>query len=98
VRELKHAIDRMAALYSEGSVEAALPSCLRYQEASAGLHQLSDVVTAQLPEEILPPRSPVISIPEARGRPSSMRWRRPAAGPGRPPAHSASAAPHFTVR
>jgi DNA-binding NtrC family response regulator len=65
VRELKHTIDRMAAMYSEGGTEAALPSCLRYQEASAGLHQLSDAVTCPLPEETLPPRSPVISILES---------------------------------
>jgi len=65
VRELKHAIDRMAALYSEGSLDVALPSCLRYHEDSTALHQLSDAVGGPLPEEILPPRSPVISLPES---------------------------------
>jgi len=65
VRELKHAIDRMAAMYSEGALEAALPSGLRYGEASAGLHQLSEMVSDRLPEVDLAPKSPVISIPES---------------------------------
>jgi len=65
VRELKHALDRLAAMYSEGTLESSLPSGLRYREASAGLHQLSDAVGDRLPEVDLAPKSPVISIRES---------------------------------
>jgi DNA-binding NtrC family response regulator len=64
VRELKHCVDRMAALYSEGS-EVVLPSALQYQRASAGPHILSVIRQAgDMPIADLPPTSPVISIPE----------------------------------
>ena len=65
VRELKNAIERMAVMYSQGASDASLPSALHYQEASAGLHLLSDAVAADLPVEMCPPRSPVISLPES---------------------------------
>jgi DNA-binding NtrC family response regulator len=64
IRELKHTIDRMAAMCSEGAVEAYLPSGMRNQEDSAGLHLLSTAISGELPVETHPPRSPVISLPD----------------------------------
>jgi DNA-binding NtrC family response regulator len=65
VRELKHCIDRMAAMYSEGTALSALPSAIRYRHAANGLERLSVAVDGQPVEEFrLRPPSPVISIPE----------------------------------
>jgi len=69
VRELKHCIDRMAAMYSEGAPLAALPSALRYRQASsaANLEQLSIAVDRVSEERFRrAPPSPVISIPEVQ--------------------------------
>src|SRR5262249_53727829 len=42
IRELKHCIDRMAAMHSEGEIQLAdLPSQLLYQHSAKALHQLS---------------------------------------------------------
>ncbi len=73
VRELKHCMDRMAAMYSEGSAEAALPSALLNQRAAAafdGLHQLSNVLDygPDLPGFAVSPAPHVISIPESEKR------------------------------
>jgi transcriptional regulator with GAF, ATPase, and Fis domain len=65
VRELKNCIDRMQAMHSEGAQLVELPSALQYHRESNGLHRLSEVVDCDLPYEELPPRSPVISIPES---------------------------------
>jgi two-component system response regulator HydG len=67
VRELKHCIDRMAAMYSEGSAMASLPSALQYRRASVGLERLSIAVDGEPELEFRPaPPSPVISIPDAK--------------------------------
>ena len=67
VRELKHCIDRMAAMYSEGSPLAALPSAVRYRRASKELGRLSVVLDDAPEEEFRPaPPSPVISIPDVQ--------------------------------
>src|ERR1700683_900494 len=64
--ELKHCIDRMAAMHSEGAMEDALPSALLYARSAASLHQLSEAVDeGLLTEEFHPRASPVISIPES---------------------------------
>jgi DNA-binding NtrC family response regulator len=69
VRELKTCVERMATLYSEGSVEAALPSGLHYALAAKAaapesLHRLSEAVGG-LPEFRPSSPSPVITIPES---------------------------------
>ena len=65
VRELKHCIERMAAMYSEGAALAALPSAIRYRQASKGLERLSAAVDDDPVEEFRPaPISPVIPIPQ----------------------------------
>jgi hypothetical protein len=74
---LKHAIDRMAAMYYEGALEAVLPSGLQYQESSVGLHQLSDAVNGQLPEAFIWPRPHVISLPGSESSPSKTPSRPP---------------------
>ena len=67
VRELKHCIDRMAAMYSEGTPVASLPSAVEYRRASAGLERLSIAVDDDPQEEFRQaPPSPVISIPDAQ--------------------------------
>jgi DNA-binding NtrC family response regulator len=66
VRELKNAIERMAALYSEGSAEAELPSALVYQKAANGLDRLVAAVDDGVAGEFYhAPVSPVISIPDS---------------------------------
>ena len=66
VRELKNAIERMAAMYSQGCVEPELPTALQYQKDGAGLHQLSEVVAGEyLPDVELSPKTSVISLPES---------------------------------
>jgi len=71
VRELKNCIARMAALQSEGVLEQAdLPSALQGYLAASSLRQLSSAVAApaaagDLPQLTLPPKSPVISLPES---------------------------------
>jgi DNA-binding NtrC family response regulator len=67
VRELKHCVDRMAALRSEGALELAdLPSALRNHQASLVMQDLAEVLEDHaFGEFVLPPRSPVISIPDS---------------------------------
>ena len=70
IRELKHCIDRMSALHSEGALQMAdLPSPLLYHQTAAGLGQLSGALNGGthdvLPEVAVAPISPVISIPES---------------------------------
>src|SRR5271157_494144 len=71
VRELQHCLDRMAALHSEGALQMAdLPSPLQYQHASCDLESLSGALAgpggeAEMPHFAIPPKSPVISIPES---------------------------------
>ena len=66
IRELKHCVDRMAALRSEGALQMAdLPSALRNHQASLELQDLSDVLEDHsFGEFVLPSHSPVISIPD----------------------------------
>ena len=70
VRELKHCVDRMAALRSEGALSMAdLPTALQYSEDSRELQDLSDILEEHsFGEFLLPPKSPVISIPESEER------------------------------
>ena len=69
VRELQHCLERLAALHSEGAFQLAdLPSALQQHEAAVSLRRLSAVVeqgAGELPETVLQPVSPVISIPES---------------------------------
>jgi len=70
VRELKHCLDRMAALQSEGVVQSAdMPSALQCHLAASGLRQLSAAIgsgyAGGLPQIELAPKSPVISLPES---------------------------------
>jgi len=70
IRELKHCIDRMSALHSEGALQLAdLPSALQHHIAARGLDRLSDAIRAHddadLPAFELAPVSPVISLPES---------------------------------
>jgi DNA-binding NtrC family response regulator len=72
VRELKHCIDRLNALRSEGALRMAdLPSALLNHQSLADLEKLSGAVTlsgadaAGLPEFAIPPKSPVISLPDS---------------------------------
>jgi DNA-binding NtrC family response regulator len=70
IRELKHCMDRMSAMHSEGAFQMQdLPSPLQYARAAAGLERLSSVVAedpaAYLPEVAMAPVSPVISIPQS---------------------------------
>jgi DNA-binding NtrC family response regulator len=71
IRELKHCIDRLNALHSEGALEMAdLPSALLHHRAMCGLDRLSGAVATSnyaagsLPDFAISPRSPVISLPE----------------------------------
>jgi len=65
VRELKHCIDRMAAMYSEGTLELELPTAISYHQEARGLHRIAESVEAdpELPDCRVAPISPVISIP-----------------------------------
>ena len=68
IRELKHCVERMAAMQSEGALQMAdLPSALQYHQASTGIESLSDAVEwdRDLPTVSLSPRSPVISLPDS---------------------------------
>jgi DNA-binding NtrC family response regulator len=67
VRELKHAIERMAALHSEGALQIGdMPTALQNHMASASIANLSEAVCAAPMEEFrLPPRTPVISVPQS---------------------------------
>jgi DNA-binding NtrC family response regulator len=70
IRELKHCMDRMSAMHSEGALQMPdLPSPLQYSQAAVGLGRLSNAVTegqgAYLPEVAVAPISPVISIPQS---------------------------------
>ncbi|MBV9506849.1 MAG: sigma-54-dependent Fis family transcriptional regulator [Acidobacteriia bacterium] len=67
VRELKHCIDRMAALRSEGTLNMwDLPSALQQPHQSPVPHDLSDVLEQHAFHEfVLPPKSPVISLPDS---------------------------------
>ena len=71
VRELKHAIDQMAALYSEHGLPIyAMPSALQNHLAASSLANLSAAIeSAAAGEEFYhPPQSPVISIPQSEER------------------------------
>ena len=68
VRQLKHCMDPMSAMHSEGALQMEdLPSPLPYARAAAGLGRLSTMGNeeqgAGLPEVAMAPISPVISIP-----------------------------------
>jgi two-component system response regulator HydG len=75
VRELKHCIDRMSALHSEGAPQLPdLPSPLQYHQTAEGLTRLAGAVNGSgetplrgidLPDESIAPISPIISIPES---------------------------------
>ena len=68
IRELKHCVERMAAMQSEGALRMAdMPSALQYHQASTGLEGLSNAVEWErdLPTVSLSPRSPVISLPDS---------------------------------
>jgi DNA-binding NtrC family response regulator len=75
VRELKHCIDRMSALHSEGVLQMAdMPSALVNHQRGPEWRPLSHAMAAGqtdadfgtfLPYVSLPPKSPVISIPES---------------------------------
>src|ERR1019366_7979724 len=76
IRELKHCIDRLNALHSEGALEMAdLPSALLHHRVMCGLDRLSGAVAASdraegpLPDFAISPRSPVISLPESERHP-----------------------------
>ena len=66
VRELKHCIERMAAMYSEGTRAADLPSALVNFRDAGSLQSFAGAV-AEEPEETMwvAPKSPVISIPQS---------------------------------
>ncbi|HEV2444786.1 MAG TPA: sigma-54 dependent transcriptional regulator [Candidatus Sulfopaludibacter sp.] len=67
VRELKHCIDRMAAMYSEGSGLASLPSAVQYRRPSKELENLSVALDGDPELEFRQaPPSPVISIPDVQ--------------------------------
>jgi len=78
VRELKHCIDRMTAMHSEGAVQLAdMPSALQNHLASSRLgysHAAAcSVMAASQPADslgpfVLPPKSPVISLPDSNRR------------------------------
>ncbi len=66
VRELKHAIEGMAAMYSEGAQTLHLPSPLQQYRDATGLHTLSEAVEQEPAQSVwLAPRSPVISLPQS---------------------------------
>jgi transcriptional regulator of acetoin/glycerol metabolism len=69
VRELKHCIDRMAVMHSEGALQISdLPSALiqHLHRSEPGLQRLSGAISASdMPHHTLTPKSPVISIPES---------------------------------
>jgi DNA-binding NtrC family response regulator len=69
VRELKHCIDRMNAMHSESSLQTPeLPSALQHFLAAHDLDRLAGAVNGrvpseeELPETVLAPISPVISL------------------------------------
>jgi DNA-binding NtrC family response regulator len=67
VRELKNCIEQMAAMYSEGAQEAALPSAVLYRRESSALRHLSVAVDDLPADEFrLAPVSPVIPIPQVQ--------------------------------
>ena len=73
VRELKHCIERLAALHSDSGLQMAdLPSALQYHHAAVGLKALSAAALRPadypLPEVVLAPQSPVVSLPESERR------------------------------
>jgi DNA-binding NtrC family response regulator len=75
VRELKHCVDRMAALRSDGALSLwDLPSALQNHQSSQNLRELSSAVDHHsyspvgqhsYNEFVVPPKSPVISIPDS---------------------------------
>ena len=71
VRELKHAVDRMAALHSEGALQLfELPSALQQHMAAPSLEPSLKRLSVALDEEggkdfPMRPPSPVISLPES---------------------------------
>ena len=70
MRELKHCIDRLIAMRSEGALAMAdLPSALLNHRALVALENLSSAVapdeSLELPEFPLAPKSPVISLPDS---------------------------------
>jgi transcriptional regulator of acetoin/glycerol metabolism len=71
---LKHCIDRVSALRSEGALlqMTDLPSPLQYHRNSSGLQQFSAAIeqpsSSPLPEFSLAPPSPVISLHDSERR------------------------------
>jgi DNA-binding NtrC family response regulator len=65
VRELKHCIERMAVLHSEGAQTAELPSALLNYRDAGSLESLASVVESEAEPVWVPPKSPVISIPQS---------------------------------
>jgi len=64
---LKHCIERLSVLQSEGALQMAdLPSALQYYRSSESIPIMTEAATADfsLPEVRLAPPSPVISLPE----------------------------------
>jgi DNA-binding NtrC family response regulator len=74
IRELKHAIDRVSALRSEGALMQLtdLPSPLQYHRSWSDLRHLSGAIAPQgaspLPEFSLTPVSPVITLHDSERR------------------------------
>ena len=69
VRELQHCLERLAALGSEGALSVYdLPSALQWDRGGSTLHALSAMACERvedLPETVVTPKSPVISLPES---------------------------------
>ncbi len=66
VRELKHCVERMAAMYSEGTRAAALPSALVNFRDARSLDSFACAVAEDATETVwVAPKSPVISIPQS---------------------------------
>jgi DNA-binding NtrC family response regulator len=85
VRELKNAVERMAAMYSEGSAEPDLPSAVANRRAEGRLDPMVPVDAPLAGDFYHAPVSPVISIPESekqaieRALAASQGEREPAA-------------------
>jgi DNA-binding NtrC family response regulator len=66
IRELKHCIDRMSAMYSPGSQDLSLPSPLQRHRYDTGQEPLIEPMDPDMLEPCyLPGRAPVVSIPQS---------------------------------